>query len=112
MAFEQQAKEIRKLTERYNVQFIGIDSTGIGDAVHQLVLNFFPAAVKYQYSPAVKRAMVLKALMLIRAGRFEYDAGMMDLVRAFRTIDKVVTQGGITTYESDRTKGSSHGDLA
>ena len=56
--------------------------------------------------------MVLKMLMLIRAGRFEYDAGMMDLVTAFMTISKKVTAGGIETYASDRTRGNNHGDIA
>jgi hypothetical protein len=50
MEFEEQAKAIQGLTERYNVQHIAIDATGIGDAVWQLVIKFFPLAVKYQYS--------------------------------------------------------------
>ncbi|WP_315708979.1 terminase large subunit domain-containing protein [Brenneria uluponensis] len=112
MSFEQQADTISELTQRYNVQFIGIDGTGIGDAVHQLVLKFFPAAVKFQYSPGVKRALVLKAQMVIRAGRLEYDAGMMSLVTSFMTVRKLVTPGGMVTYASDRTKGASHGDIA
>ncbi|XYQ53200.1 terminase large subunit domain-containing protein [Pectobacterium carotovorum] len=112
MTFEKQAEVIKELTHQYNVQFIGIDSTGNGSAVHQLVVKFFPAAVKYQYSPSVKRELVLKAQMLIRAGRFEYDAGMMELARSFMTVRKFVTQGGMTSYASDRTKGSSHGDIA
>ncbi|MBI0277281.1 oxidoreductase [Hafnia alvei] len=113
MTFEAQADAIKALTARYNVQHVAIDGTGgYGDAVHQLVIKFFPAAVKYQYSVSLKRMMVLKALMLIRAGRLEYDSGMMDLVRAFMTISKKVTDGGIVTYESARTRGNNHGDLA
>ena len=42
--FEAQAEAIRKVTERYNVQHIGIDTTGIGQGVFQLVKQFFPAA--------------------------------------------------------------------
>ncbi|MBE1183299.1 hypothetical protein IH741_26725, partial [Escherichia coli] len=45
--------------------------------------------MKYQYSAPLKRAMVLKALMLIRAGRLEVDAGMLDLVQSFMTVRKV-----------------------
>jgi hypothetical protein len=112
MEFEEQAKYIERLTHTYNVQHIDIDGTGIGAAVYQLVLKFFPAAQMHVYTPAVKRQLVLKAQMVIRAGRFEYDAGMMDIVSSFMTIRKFVTQSGQTSYASDRTRGSSHGDLA
>jgi hypothetical protein len=46
---------------RYNVQHIGIDGSGIGEAVYQLVKKRFPAAVCYQFSPASKRMLVLNA---------------------------------------------------
>ncbi|MFJ5161985.1 terminase large subunit domain-containing protein [Pantoea sp. NPDC088449] len=112
MEFEEQAAFIERLTRMYNVQHIDIDGTGIGAAVHQLVLKFFPAAQMHLYTPAVKRQLVLKAQMVIRAGRFEYDAGMMDIVSSFMTIRKFITLSGQTSYASDRTRGSSHGDLA
>ena len=111
MEYEEQAKFIKEITTRYNVQHIAIDGTGIGDAVYQLVIKFFPQAVKYNYSPVLKRSMVLKMLMVIRAGRFEFDAGMMDLAQSFMTVRKV-TAGGVITYQSDRARGSNHGDLA
>ncbi|MBL5864441.1 oxidoreductase [Serratia fonticola] len=112
MPFEKQADEIRKMTKRYNVQFVGIDGTGIGKAVYQIVKAFYPAAVMFEYSPSVKAALVLKAQMVIRRGRFEYDAGLQVVARSFRTIRKKVTPGGMVTYASDRTKGASHGDVA
>lgn len=112
MTYEAQAAAIEEVTQRYNVQHIAIDGTGIGDAVYQLVVKFFPAAVMYTYTPALKRALVLKMLMVIRAGRFEYDAGMMDLALSFMTVRKTQTKGGVITYESDRRRGSNHGDLA
>jgi len=111
MEYEEQANFIKEITTRYNVQHIAIDGTGIGDAVYQLVIKFFPQAVKYNYSPVLKRSMVLKMLMVIRAGRFEFDAGMMDLAQSFMTVRKV-TAGGVITYQSDRARGSNHGDLA
>lgn len=112
MPFEKQAEDIRKMTQRYNVQFVGIDGTGIGKAVFQIVQGFYPAAVMFSYTPAVKGALVLKAQLVIRRGRFEYDAGLSVVARSFRTIRKTVTKGGMATYVSDRTKGASHGDVA
>jgi uncharacterized protein YjcR len=112
LPFEAQAEVIRQYTERYNVTHIGIDGTGIGEAVGELVRKFFPAVVVHNYSAALKRLLVMKALMLIRAGRLEYDAGLMALVSSFMTVRRVVTPGGTLTYESDRSRGSNHGDLA
>ncbi|MXF04499.1 terminase large subunit domain-containing protein [Escherichia coli] len=112
LPFEAQAEVIRQFTERYNVTHIGIDGTGVGEAIGELVRKFFPAVTVYTYSAGLKRQMVLKGKMVLRAGRFEYDAGMLPLVTAFMTIRRVVTPGGVLTYESDRTRGSHHGDLA
>lgn len=113
MAFEKQAEEIKKLTLRYNVQGIAIDVTGgTGEAVYELVKKFWPAAQAIQYSAPVKRMMILKAQMLIRNGRLEYDAGASQIPSSFMTIKKVITQGGIVTYASDRTRGVDHGDIA
>ncbi|VEN36305.1 unnamed protein product [Callosobruchus maculatus] len=74
LEFEEQAKVIADLTFKYNVQHIGIDVTGgNGEAVYQLVKKFFPMAVPYTFNLASKRALVLKMLQIIRAGRWEYD---------------------------------------
>jgi hypothetical protein len=70
-----QAEAIRALTEKYTVDYIGIDATGIGQGVYQLVRSFFPAARAIRYTPEMKTAMVLKAKDTIRRGCLEYDAG-------------------------------------
>ncbi|WP_346082924.1 terminase large subunit domain-containing protein [Gibbsiella dentisursi] len=110
--FEAQAEVIRQATQRYNVQFIGIDGTGVGESVYKMVMKFFPAARLYQYNPALKREMVLKAQLLIRQGRLEYDAGNLALVSSLMTVKKFVTPGGVVSYDSDRARGSNHGDIA
>jgi hypothetical protein len=38
--FAAQAEAIRQATIRYHVGFIGIDATGMGEGVYQLVKNF------------------------------------------------------------------------
>ncbi len=112
MEFEEQANLIIGMLTRYNVQHIGIDGTGIGEAVYQLVKKHFPAAVCYQFSPSSKRMLVLKMQQLIRGGRWEFDRGELDLVGAFNSVRKIVTPGGVVTYDTDRSRGVSHGDLA
>lgn len=113
LEFEEQARVIEDLTFKYNVQHIGIDVTGgNGDAVYQLVKKFFPSAIPYTFNIASKRALVLKMLQVIRAGRWEYDRGERALTNAFNAVRKIKTPAGFITYDTDRTRGVSHGDLA
>ncbi|MGP4870611.1 terminase large subunit domain-containing protein, partial [Klebsiella pneumoniae] len=51
MDFATQAESIRQLTEKYNVEYIGIDATGLGIGVFQLVRSFYPAARDIRYTP-------------------------------------------------------------
>ncbi|SOD25291.1 Uncharacterized protein YjcR [Variovorax sp. YR752] len=111
--FEAQAEAIRKITERYNVAFIGIDTTGLGQGVYQLVSKFFPAAKAINYSLEVKTRLVLKAKSVISKGRLEFDAGWVDLAHAFLAIRKTLTASGRNiTFEAGRTEDTGHADLA
>lgn len=111
--YQQQAEEIRKLTNKYRVTYIGIDVTGMGAAVHELVVKFFPTAKAITYSVEVKTAMVLKMQNVMRNGRFEFDAGSVDLAQSFLSIRKVITPSGRqATYASGRTTAVGHADLA
>ena len=65
MDFAQQAESIRELTQKYTVEYIGIDATGLGQGVFQLVRSFYPAAREIRYTPEMKTAMVLKGENLV-----------------------------------------------
>ncbi|END6695046.1 terminase ATPase subunit family protein [Escherichia coli] len=113
MDFAAQAENIRKITERYNVTYIGIDVTGIGHGVHQLVKQFFPAVQAFSYSPEVKQRLVLKTLDVVRKRRLEFDAGWTDLAQAFMAIRKTLTPSGRqVTFEASRSEEVSHAYLA
>ncbi|WP_456867250.1 terminase ATPase subunit family protein [Ewingella americana] len=113
MDFAAQAKSIEALTERYVVEYIGIDATGIGQGVFQLVQQFFPAAREIRYTPEVKTAMVLKAKDTISSGRLEYDTGHTDITASFMAIRKTMTaSGNRSTYEASRSEEASHADVA
>lgn len=113
MDFEQQAKNIKELTTRYNVTYIGIDNTGLGRAVSQLVRQFFPAVNAINYSLEMKNDLVLKAKNVIGNGRLEFDAGCLDIATAFMSIRKQMTATGRrVTYVTSRADGVSHGDVA
>ncbi|SEA50913.1 terminase ATPase subunit family protein [Variovorax sp. YR216] len=111
--FEAQAEAIRQITLRYNVTFIGIDTTGLGQGVYQLVAKFFPAAKAINYSVEVKTRLVLKAKNVISRGRLEFDAGWVDLAHAFLAIRKTLTASGRNvTFEAGRNEETGHADLA
>lgn len=111
--FEAQATEIRKLTRKYRVSEIAIDGTGMGAAVHQLVVKFFPTARRIDYSPSVKGQMVLKAKNVFAHRRIEFDAGFKDLAAALMSIHPKLTKGGgQITYVARRSAETGHGDLA
>ncbi len=113
MDFATQAESIRRLTEKYNVEYIGIDATGIGQGVFQLVRAFYPAAREIRYSAEVKTAMVLKAKDTIGSGRLEYDTAYTDITKSFMAIRKTMTASGRgMTYEASRSEEASHADVA
>ncbi|MGR1184951.1 terminase ATPase subunit family protein [Aeromonas veronii] len=113
MNFDAQARSIRTMCDRYNVAYIGIDTTGIGEGVYQLVKQFYPAVHSIQYNPSVKIQMVMKAQDVMNKGRLEFDSGMTDLAQAFMSIRRGVTAGGkMPTFEASRSEETSHADIA
>ncbi|MCF5838777.1 terminase ATPase subunit family protein [Aeromonas veronii] len=113
MDFDAQARAIRAMCDRYNVAYIGIDTTGIGEGVYQLVKQFYPAVHSIQYNPSVKIQMVMKAQDVMNKGRLEFDSGMTDLAQAFMSIRRGVTAGGkMPTFEASRSEETSHADIA
>ncbi|HDT5144883.1 TPA: terminase ATPase subunit family protein [Klebsiella michiganensis] len=113
MDFATQAESIRQLTEKYNVEYIGIDATGLGVGVFQLVRSFYPAARDIRYTPEMKTAMVLKAKDVIRRGCLEYDVSATDITTSFMAIRKTMTSSGRSaTYEASRSEEASHADVA
>lgn len=112
MDFAAQAEAIRQMTLRYNVAYIGIDTTGIGEGVYQNVKPFYPAVTSIQYNPSVKIQMVMKALDVMNKGRLEFDSGWNDLAAAFMSIRRGVTAGKMPTFEASRSEETSHADIA
>ncbi|MEQ5227217.1 terminase ATPase subunit family protein [Proteus cibi] len=113
MDFRAQADAIKKITERFYVEYIGIDTTGLGHGVYQNVIQFFPAAREFIYNPNVKNALVIKAYDVISHGRLEFDAQCVDIIQSFTSIRRTTTgSGNRPTYEASRSEESGHADLA
>lgn len=111
-SFPYQAAQIKRLTERFNVQHIGIDTTGVGIGVYDVVCDFYPRAQRIHYSLETKTTLVLKAQDVIREGRIEWDAGWTDIAQAFLTIKRGTTSGGQITFSASRTEATGHADIA
>ncbi|MGO4366658.1 terminase large subunit domain-containing protein [Pseudomonas sp. PAB10] len=111
-SFKYQAAQVKKLTERFNVQHIGIDTTGIGYGVFDLVRDFYPRATAIHYSLETKNTLVLKAQDTIQGSRIEWDAGWSDIAQAFLTIKRGTTNSGQVTYSASRTDATGHADVA
>lgn len=113
MDFAAQAEAIRQVTKRYWVTYIGVDVTGLGSGVAQLVRQFFPAVTTFSYSPEVKTRLVLKAYDVIKSGRLEFDAGWTDVASSLMAIRKTITASGRQfTYTAGRNDETGHADLA
>lgn len=111
-SFTYQAAQVKKLCERFNVQHIGIDVTGVGYGVFDLVRDFFPRATPIHYSLETKNTLVLKAQDTIQGSRIEWDAGWNDIAAAFLTIKRGATASGQITYSASRTDATGHADVA
>lgn len=113
MDYEEQAAKIQEICRRFNVTHIGIDVTGIGSAVAQIVRKFFPQVREYRYTTEVKTGLVTKTLNIINKGRLEFDAGWTDMASAFMAIRRQVTASGTSiTYTAGRNGKIGHADLA
>lgn len=113
MDFKAQANMIQQTTKRYNVTYIGLDVTGMGTGVAQLVRQFFPQLTTFSYSPEIKTQLVLKTMDVIRSGRLEYDAGWIDMTQSLMSIKKTLTASQRQmTFTASRSEETGHADLA
>ncbi|MGM0985443.1 MAG: terminase large subunit domain-containing protein [Pseudomonadota bacterium] len=111
--YEAQAAFIRSFEAYYQIDHIGIDISGLGEAVAEHVEKWFPTVARYQYSPDVKSRMVMQAQQIMRKGRLEFDAGWSDLAQSFMAIKRELTASGRQfTYTSGRSQATGHADLA
>lgn len=110
--FQFQANRIKDVKNAHNVVHIGIDTTGIGHGVFELVLDWYPLATPIHYSMDMKTQLVVKALDVIENGRLRYLAKDYEITRAFLMITKTTTGSGLITYASSRSSEAGHADIA
>ncbi len=111
MSSEYQAERIKEIYERYNVVYVGIDTTGIGYGVFDLISDL-PEVEPLHYSIEVKTDLVTRAQRLIDGGRFEYDLAEVDVTASLMMIHQETTRNGHITYGASRNGRVGHADLA
>lgn len=110
--WEEQADVIKSLTEKYQVEYIGIDTTGPGSGVFEMVQAFFPRATAINYGQQIKTNLVLKAQSIIGEGRIAWDSCHSDIAAAFMMIKRAATGGGGMTFYAERSSTTGHADVA
>ncbi|WP_445357296.1 terminase large subunit domain-containing protein [Microbulbifer sp. ANSA002] len=111
-AWQYQANRIKELTEKYNVQFIGIDCTGPGHGVYEMVKEFYTRVTPIHYGLETKTNLVLKTQDVVESHRIEWDAEHTDIPQAFLQIHQTTTSGDHITYAANRKSATGHADVA
>ncbi len=112
IAWQHQAEVIRELTEKYNVEYIGIDTTGPGSGVHEMVQRFYPAAEGIYYTTEKKTKLVLKAQQVIGDDRLRWDGAWSDIAAGFMQIQRGTSGGQQIIYFANRSDTTGHADAA
>ncbi|MBE2898610.1 terminase [Pasteurellaceae bacterium 20609_3] len=113
LSYTYQAEQIRKLCECYNITYIGIDTSGVGYGVYEMVADFARrAATPINYSPDVKAEMVLKVYDLVDKHLIEWSDKESDIPASFLMIKQTSTQkGSKQTFVADRNSQNQHADV-
>lgn len=110
--FQYQAAQVDKVFEKYNVTYCGIDITGIGSGVFDLISKKHPREARaIHYSQESKNRLVMKMIDVVEADRLSFDADHKDLAMAFMAIKRVTTSSGnALTFKADRSEVTGHAD--
>lgn len=105
-----QASQVEELTHKYNVTHIGIDVSGIGSGVGELVSAFFPRAMLINYSLQTKGDLVLKMLDVVQHKRILWPSTEKTIGVSFMAIKRKTTGKGQMTFVAERSEETGHAD--
>ncbi|AGQ91356.1 terminase [Vibrio parahaemolyticus O1:Kuk str. FDA_R31] len=110
--FQYHVSEIEKVFKRYKVTYIGVDTTGIGGGVWDLISKKYPReAHAIHYSNEQKNRLVMKMIDVVEANRLQFDAEHKDIAMAFMAIKRVPTaSGNAMTFKAERSQTTGHAD--
>ncbi|MGJ0626676.1 terminase large subunit domain-containing protein [Xenorhabdus bovienii] len=113
MNWKHQAKLIEELFKRYRFTHIGIDTTGIGHGVYEMVQDFAPRQTQaIHYSQQSKNQLVMKMIDVVSEERLEWDQEQKEILASFLSIRHTTTaKGGAMTFVADRSQETGHADV-
>lgn len=119
--FSWQADQIKQLMRRFNITYIGIDTTGIGKGVYDLVSKFAPReATAILYSVESKNRLVMKMIDVVERKRIEWAKDAIDetnkeraeIPASFMAIRRTTTSSGnALTFVAERSDATGHADV-
>ncbi|HAK3332749.1 TPA: terminase [Salmonella enterica] len=107
------SEQIHTIKSRYNMTYIGIDVTGMGIGVFEMVQGFARREAKaIHYSVESKNRLVMKMLDVIDSNRLEWNEEEKEIATAFLQVKKTTTaSGNAMTFVADRTNENGHADI-
>lgn len=113
ISYTYQAEQIKQLYQQYHFSYIGIDATGVGQGVYEMVKEFARReATPIVYNPETKTGMVLKVHDLVEHGKLEWNEEEKDIPASFLMIRHTATSSGNTmTFTAERTSKLQHADI-
>lgn len=110
--FKYQAARIKEYTQRYHITYIGVDTSGIGQGVFEMVQEFARCeSVSIKYSVATKNKLVMKMIDTVENNRIRWDAMDKGISASFMAIRRTTTaSGNEMTFVADRSDATGHAD--
>ncbi len=110
--FQYHVNQIDQVMKRYNVSYLGVDTTGIGGGVWDLIHQKYPReSHPIHYSNENKTRLVMKMIDVVEGNRIQFDKEIKDIPAAFMAIKRTMTNGGgMMTFKADRSELVGHAD--
>ncbi|WP_429169316.1 terminase large subunit domain-containing protein [Aeromonas hydrophila] len=110
--FQFQAQEIIRIAKKFRVTYLGVDVSGIGAGVYDLLKPVFKGVCHpINYSIESKSRLVLKMIDVVEANRIEWDSSELDIPLSFLAIKRATTGGGQMTFRATRDSVTGHADV-
>lgn len=112
MNFRYQADEIEKIAKKFRVTYLGIDVSGVGSGVYDLLQPVFKSTITpINYNVESKARLVLKMVDVVESDRIEWDQEDIEIPLAFMSIKRSTTGGGQLTFRASRSSETGHADV-
>lgn len=112
MNFRYQASEIEKIAKKFRVTYLGIDVSGVGSGVYDLLQPVFKSTITpINYNVESKARLVLKMVDVVESDRIEWDQEDIEIPLAFMSIKRSTTGGGQMTFRASRSSETGHADV-